>query len=247
MKVYISIPCCDQKVFYKCSESLFKLIKEFEDNEIEYSINYSYGSLISRIRNNEVHKFLKTNNCDYLLFIDSDVYGFEDYIVKILKDMKNKDMKVCGVSYPLKQFDNNLLCYNINHQLPLFETATRFNINLLDPNLKLNLENIKNDYLKVKHLPTGCLLIQKNVFFLLGLDNKIKSYMENNHRIWNYFDCRVYDDKYLSEDYSFCQYCLDAGIDNYCYVKGNINHIGYFDYNGNLEECIKKYYKISNV
>lgn len=244
MKVYISIPCSDQKIFYKCSESLFKLIKDFEDNEIDYSINYSSGSLIPRIRNNEVHKFLKTN-CDYLLFIDSDVYGFENYIIKILKDMINKNMKVCGISYPLKQFDNNLLCYNINNKEPLFETSTRFNINLLEPNLKLNLKNIKDDYLKVKHLPTGCLLIKKDVFFLLGLDNKVKSYTENNERIWNYFDCRVYDDRYLSEDYSFSQYCLDAGIDNYCYVKADINHIGYFDYKGNLRECIKKYYLIN--
>ena len=46
MKVYISIPCADQKIFFKCSESLFKLIKDFEKNNIDYSINYAYGSLI---------------------------------------------------------------------------------------------------------------------------------------------------------------------------------------------------------
>ena len=248
MKIFISIPCSDQKIYYKCVESLFKLIKEFEDNDIEYNINYSHGSLIPRIRNNETNKFLKSD-CDYLLFIDSDIYGFEDYIIKILLDMKNKNMKICGVSYPLKQFDNNLLCYNINNKKPLFETSTLFNINLLNDNLKENLKNIDNDYLKVKHLPTGCLIINKDIFQLLIDCNIIKSYKSdtgNNDIIYNFFDCRIYNDKYLSEDYSFCQYIRDCNINIYCLVNANISHIGTFNYYGNLKENIKKFYLLNN-
>ncbi len=239
MKVYISIPCSDQKIFYKCSESLFKLIKEFEDNNIEYCINYTHGSLITRIRNNESHKFLKSD-CTHLLFIDSDVYGFENYIVKNLKDMENYKYDVIGLSYPLKKFDKDLLIFNINNNHPLFETSTRFNINLLDSDLKNNLKNINNNYLSVKHLPTGCLLINKNVFNRLS----VNSYLENNERIYNFFDCRIYNDRYLSEDYSFCQYCIDNNINIYCFISANLSHIGYFNYYGNLNDAMKKFYLI---
>ena len=154
-------------------------------------------------------------------------------------------MRVCGISYPLKQHDNNLLSFNINNKLHLFDTSTRFNINLLNPNLKQNLKDIEDDYLKVQHLPTGCLLVEKDVFFQLVLCADIKSYQENDKTIFNFFDCRVYNNKYLSEDYSFSQYCIDSGINNYCFVKGNIGHIGYFNYKGNLKECIKKYYLLN--
>ena len=244
MKIYISIPCADQKIFFKCSESLFKLIKEFDKNYIQYSINYSYGSLISRIRNNETHKFLKSD-CDYLLFIDSDVYNFEYYIVKVLMDMIKYKYQVVGLSYPLKQFNDDLLLHNINNKKPLFDTCTSFNINLLSSDLGKNLESIdKNGYLEVKHLPTGCLLVNRFVFYELAVAKVVKSYVENNETIFNYFDCRIYKDHYLSEDYSFCQYCHEMNIKNYCLVSANLSHIGYFNYKGNLKDCMKKFHLI---
>jgi hypothetical protein len=245
MKVYISIPCADQKIFYKCSESLFKLIKDFEKNNIDYSINYSHGSLIPRIRNNETSKFLKSD-CDYLLFIDSDIFNYEHYIVNILKDMVLYNYKIVGLSYPLKQFNNDLLLHNIIKKNQLFDTCTKFNINFISPNLKENINNIDaRGYLEVQHLPTGCLLIYKDVLSQLGLCNSIKSYLENNNRIYNFFDCRVHNDKYLSEDYSFSQHCIDAGIKNYCFVNANLSHIGYYNYNGSLRDCMTKYYLIN--
>jgi len=234
MKVYISIPCSDQKIFFKCSESLFKLIKQFEENNIEYSINYSHGSLISRIRNNETYKFLNSD-CDYLLFIDSDVFNFENYMVKVLQDMLLYNYKVIGLSYPLKQFDNSLLIYNINNRLPLFDTCTNFNINFVN-----NLTEDKNGYLEVRHLPTGCLIINRIVFYELAVAKIVKSYTEEDKTIFNYFDCRIYKDKYLSEDYSFCEYCHEMGIKNYCLVNAKLSHIGYFNYTGKLKDLIEK-------
>lgn len=235
MKLFISIPCADKKMFYKTTKSIFRLNKILDNLKIGYTISFNSGSLITRIRNNEVYKFLNSD-CSHLLFIDSDVYGFEEHILKLLISKKD----VVGISYPLKQFDNNLLTINKAQNKDLFKTSTRFNINLESNDLNLELSKIdENGFLKVKHMPTGCLLINKNVFDKLKL--KVESYIDYSKKIYNYFNTFIKNNNYLSEDYAFCQLCNENNIDIYCLTTANIYHIGNFDYHGNLKEMIEKY------
>ena len=231
--LFIAIPSCDNKIFTKTTESLLKLCKNLDLEYIKYSIHFYYGSLIPRIRNDIAHDFLKSNKT-HLLFIDSDIFNFDKYILNLIK----KDVLVAGCSYPIKSYNNNLLLQNIKNKKNLFDSATLYNVNLFSNNINENLDNVDKDgFLKVKHLPTGFLLIKNTTFF--RLKNKVKKYLDNNDEwIYNFFDVRIYNNKLLSEDYSFSQLCVDNDINNYCYILSSIGHIGINNYNGTLKKML---------
>ena len=238
MKIYIAIPSGDNKIYCKTTQSLINMTKILNDNKILYSINFYYGSLIPRIRNNITSDFLKTNST-HLLFIDSDIYHFEKYIMTMI----NYNKMIVGCSYPIKQFDNDLLLKNIKNKKHLFNSSTLFNINLLTDNINENINNINElGFLKVKHLPTGFLLISRMTF--IALESKVKKYLnENNKYVYNFFDTRIYKNRYLSEDYSFSQLCVDSNINLNCLTIAKIGHIGIFNYFGNLKDILLNYKK----
>jgi hypothetical protein len=236
-KIFIAIPSSDNKIFSKCTQSLLNLCKYLDDHKILYSTNFYYGSLIPRIRNEIVSEFLKTNS-SHLLFIDSDLYNYERYFDILFK----KNVEVCGCTYPLKSYNADLISKNIqNKKINLFDSASLFNINLFNNNIPENINNIDSDgFLKVKHLPTGFLLIKDTTF--LKLKNKVKKYLDSSNQwIYNYFDVRIYKDRYLSEDYSFSQLCVDNNINNYCYMESYIGHIGINNYKGNIRKVLSNY------
>ena len=233
IKLFIAIPSGDNKIYSKTTLSLLKLCKLLDSEYISYNVKFYYGSLIPRIRNEITNDFLKTDST-HLLFIDSDIFNYEKYIINLLK----KDVLVCGCSYPIKSYNNYLLMENIKNKKNLFDSACLYNINLFSNDINENLNNIDEDgFLKVKHLPTGFLLIKNATF--LRLKNKVKKYLDsNNEWIHNFFDVRIYNNKLLSEDYSFSQLCIDNNINNYCLVDSSIGHIGYNNFNGTLKKML---------
>ena len=59
-----------------------------------------------------------------------------------------------------------------------------------------------NDYygfVKVQHLPTGCLLIPRQVV------TELLEVEPTRRQFFNFFDPMVLNNQYLSEDYAFCQ------------------------------------------
>lgn len=247
MNIFIGIPTFNGDVNYKTILSLLKLFEKFKKINIEYRLVFKQGSHINRIRNEIVNEFL-VSNYDKLLFIDADVYGFQNGVYKILKLCDNKthngeyiyNNSLMGIAYPKKQFENVLLTKNLLTRSNLFYSSTLFNVNLEDNNVKDKLkESDKNNGLiKVKHLATGCLLIDRKIF------EKIKDvdfYTDmNNNKIYNYFDSFIKDGKYLTEDYGFCEICRRNKIDIYCLSDAHISHVGQFDYSGDFKDMLKK-------
>lgn len=242
MNILIGIPTFNGDVNYKTIQSLLKLFEKLKKQNIKYRLVFKQGSHINRIRNELVNEFL-VSNYDKLLFIDADVYNFENGVYKMLKLcylQSEYNNSLMGIAYPKKKFENILLRKNILNKDNLFDSSTLFNVNLYDNNIKQKLKESdeNNGLIKVKHLATGCLLIDRKVFEKI---NDVNFYIDMyNNKIYNYFDSFIKDGKYLTEDYGFCEICTRNKINIYCLSNAKISHIGQFDYTGNFNNMLKK-------
>lgn len=226
-KVFFGICSYDGKIHYQTMNSLLKTFSLLQKDNIDYEYNIRCGSHINRLRNELANDFLHSK-CDYLIFIDADLYGFEHLILKMI--YSNAD--VIGGVYPKKQFVNDLLNLNIINKKNLFDTSTHFNCNLYDNEIEKII--VENGIIDVKHIGAGCLLIKRSV--LIFLENFVDCYKG----VSDFFRSYVKDNNYLTEDYGFCQLCIDYKIKVKALIKFPLSHIGGFIYKGSFLEYIEK-------
>ena len=207
--LYIGIPTIDSNIHSKTFLSIMKLKDELSKYDIKIKLDFEVGSLITRSRQNILKRFYNTEDADYLLFIDSDISGFEHYIINMVLFTDSRPLSVIGLTYQKKK--NKFTKEDI-------KSNNVFNLNLfysIQDTLKKS--NDYSGFVKVKHLPTGCLLIPRQVVSeLLELNPKKREF-------FNFFDPMVKENQYLSEDYAFCERVNKIGscITN---IKYQINH-----------------------
>ena len=245
--ILIVIPSIDSKMHTHATISLLKMEKILNENKINVSCLFPVGSLISRVRNEAVTYFLNYD-FDYLLFIDSDLSGFENAILKLIQ----ADKDIIGCTYPKKAIKKKFINYDITHSVKNHNCrdCVDFNINLFK---SIN-ETIKDliDFggiIEVKNLPTGCMLIKKEVFekILKLKGNNIFYYdYTSQTRNYDFFQVGIRDGRYMSEDYGFNELCKDCDIKSYCNFNFNLSHYGELAYKGNFYEHLNKYININN-
>jgi len=149
-------------------------------------------SLISRARNTLSAKFLATKESTHLMFIDADI-GWEPWHLLALL---NHDKDVIGGLYPMKTIPVKW-CVNGIPGAP---------------------DNDPNGLLEVTKTGTGFMLIKRHVLEKIashpavkpfkndiGLDPSLDQYMKT------YFDTAVRENRYYSEDWTFCENWRDLG------------------------------------
>lgn len=161
-------------------------------------------SLVSRARNTLTAMFLKTD-CTHLLFIDSDLI-FSGEQIKTLLDC-NKS--VIGGFYPKKK-----------------EGAIEWVCNSHKVATKPDAKGLQD----VRYIGTGFLMVKRDVFKrMIKKFGKTTAYhpdsapKEIEHDLW---PVGVYDGRYLSEDWYFCQRWLDMGGKVYGHTRVILKHIG---------------------
>ena len=214
-------------------------------------------SLISRARNNLIAKALAIKDVTHVLFIDNDISWEPISIVKLI--LANKPL-VGGV-YPLKHYfwerltkDANVVKSWLDHkndsQLKnmvgdeqlIQHKLLKYNINYLNSGTL----NIDNNLARVKHIATGFMMIQRNVFdkmFVAFPSTKYTddvSFLEPHENEFAYalFDCCVEDGHYLSEDWVFCSRWAKMGGEVWIDVSINLTHTGIESFSGNYVSTI---------
>ena len=99
---------------------------------------------------------------------------------------------------------------------------------------------IENNLSKVRHIPTGFMLIQR-----MTIESMFKAYADTkyvddvnflrpdeNQFAYALFDCRVEDGHYFSEDWLFCERWLRINGEVWADVSVNLTHTGIEDYRG---------------
>ena len=211
--VLICIPTIDYKMNCKLVITLQNIYTIFDKNNIDYLLSFKCGSLINRVRNEFITQFIE-GNFTHLFFIDSDLFGFENLIQKFI----DSDKDLIGGIYPKK---SNKEGYNCNLKFCIEETLT-------------------NDISQVKHIPTGLMMIKKNVILNLIQSYPERHYKLNNKDYYNLFDSYVFNGVFLSEDYGFCNLYSIIGGKIYAVLDCIIVHVGICEYKGNFKKYLVK-------
>lgn len=207
-------------------------------------------SLITRARNYCVANFLKSD-CTHLLFIDSDI-GWKSmdlmYMLHLVATNPEQYRIMCGL-YPKKtiawekiiraaksgQFDDK------PWELELVGGDMAFNP---CPETYPNGQAPVFEPIKVREGATGFMLIEREVFteyaeahpeLLYTPDHVREGEFAPGEQITAFFDCIINEqNRYLSEDYMFSEYCLKLGIDIWALPFIDLMHCGSHIYRGNL-------------
>lgn len=207
-------------------------------------------SLITRARNYLVDEFLRSD-CTHLLFIDSDVHYNPQDVVALLA----LDKDVIGGPYPKKAINwNNIALAARKHpdlapqELENLVGDYVFNV------VKGTQQFSVTEPLEVLEIGTGYMMVKREVFPILEEkypqlrykpDHVGQAHFDGSRYIHAYFDTVIDtldsatgggSDRYLSEDYMFCQLWRKAGGSIFLCPWMKTQHIGTYPFTGNLSK-----------
>jgi hypothetical protein len=191
-RVHICMPCYGGMLTESCFMSYIKWANTARQLGIDWTMEtMTNESLISRARNTLTAKFLSNPESTHLMFIDADI-GWEPWHLLV---MLNRDVDVIGGLYPMKSLPVKW-CVNG------FEGA----------------EEGPDGLQEVTKTGTGFLLMKRHVFEKLNAHPAVKPFNsdiglppELNVYMKTYFDTAVRENRYYSEDWTFCENFRDIG------------------------------------
>lgn len=219
--------------------------------EIKFSFLFN-ESLITRARNYLVDEFLRSD-CTHLLFIDSDIHFNPKDVIALL----GLDKDVIGAPYPKKSINWKNIAHAMkkkhenNEELEPGELADLvgdyvFNV------VRGTKQFTVTEPLEVLEIGTGFMMINREVFKKLEEafpnlrykpDHMGQKNFDGSRYIHAYFDTIIDtkdsatgggSDRYLSEDYMFCQLWRKIGGKVYLCPWMRTSHIGTYAFAGNL-------------
>jgi hypothetical protein len=251
MKIFVATPMYGGQCYGLYTKSLMDTTSMFMHYGIEMQIYYLFNeSLVTRARNYCVANFLKSEST-HMLFIDSDVaWQAKDlmYMTHLVAEDPEK-YRVMTALYPKKTiawekvlkaaqsgtFDDNPVAlekvagdmvFNPDHRAypggraPIYEPV------------------------KVKEAGTGFMMIHRSVFEEYAEAHPELEYTPDHLRegefklgekIHAYFDCIINEEnRYLSEDYMFCENLRKQNIDIWTLPMVELMHCGSYIYQGKL-------------
>lgn len=228
MRLLIATPAYGGLVTSRYLQSMVATTRGLLNDGIEFALfTLENESLISRARNRCV-MYAMENNYTHLLFIDADMIWTYNSLKLLLK---SKQM-IVGGTYPLKSFPLQL---NLN---PLPEQR-EFSIEkrtLADFKDWAHLYADERGEVEVRHIPTGFMLINCEVFIEIAVRKLVQGYKyfdsaTNSIRgAYDMFPVRVHEDQYESEDWAFCTIAREAGFKIYLQTKAINAHTGNIHY-----------------
>jgi hypothetical protein len=173
-------------------------------------------SLISRARNTLVAKFLSNPQSTHLMFIDADI-GWEPWHLLV---MLNRDVDVIGGLYPMKS-------------LPIKWVVNGFD----------GAETGPDGLQEVSKTGTGFMLVKRHVFEKLDAHPAVKPFnndiglpKELDQYLKTYYDTAVRENRYYSEDWTFCENWRDLGGKVWVDKRVLLRHTGTYVFDFQAQE-----------
>jgi hypothetical protein len=207
-RVHICMPCYGGMLTESTFMSYIKWSNVCRQLGIDWTMEtMTNESLISRARNTLTAKFLNNKESTHLMFIDADI-GWEPWHLLV---MLNAQKDVIGGLYPMKSLPVKW-CVNGFEGAKVSE----------DNNLQ-----------EVSKTGTGFLLIKRDVFEKLDAHPAVKPFIndiglppELNPYMKTYFDTAVRENRYYSEDWTFCENWRDIGGEVWVDKRVLLKHTG---------------------
>jgi hypothetical protein len=216
-KVHICMPCYGGQL----TESTFMSYIKWGNTARQLGIDWTMEtltneSLISRARNTLTAKFLNNKDSTHLMFVDADI-GFEPWHLLVLL---NRQVDVIGGLYPMKS-------------LPI-----KWCVNSFD-----GAEEGVDGLQEVSKTGTGFMLIKREVFEKLNAHPATKPFIndiglpaELDPYMKTYFDTAVRDNRYYSEDWTFCENWRDLGGRVWVDKRVLLKHTGTYTFSHEAQE-----------
>jgi hypothetical protein len=215
--LHIGIPCYGGMVSEPTMTSFLRFTLLAQQAGLNWSLDTMVNeSLVTRARNNLMAKMMTNKDATHFMFIDADIRFQPESILQMIA----YDKDVIGGLYPKKALPVN---YVIN----------------LKPETK-----IQGDIFTVDTMGTGFLLFKRDVYKRLIDAHPECKYVDDvglgkqyEPMMYSIFDCKI-DERghYLSEDWLFCRRWQELGGEIWAHSKVLLNHVGHYEYAGDLDK-----------
>lgn len=216
MRIFIATPAYNSQVYSNYTESLLQTCFMLASLNIDFEIKFINNQIVTRARNMLSYLFLENTNNTHMLFIDADILWNPADVKKLI----DHDLEFVIGIYPNKKYHLN------NNKLHLLPSSIIHN----EVNNELNNEK---SLIKVKHAATGFMMIKRSALERVKHDVETYYLPDNNGKnveIYNFFDCNVINNDYLTEDYYFSYLFNKNGGEIYADTSINLHHMGIHQY-----------------
>jgi hypothetical protein len=215
--------------------------------EVKFSFLFN-ESLITRARNYLADEFLRSE-CTHLLFIDSDIHFNTQDVIALLA----LDKDVIGGPYPKKAINWSNIAEAARKHPDLEASELESLVGDYVFNVVRGTKQFSvTEPLEVLEIGTGFMLIRREVFEIMEKsypqlrykpDHVGQANFDGSRYIHAYFDTIIDTadsatgggtDRYLSEDYMFCQLWRKTGGQIYLCPWMKTQHIGTYPFTGNM-------------
>lgn len=206
-------------------------------------------SLITRARNYLVDEFVSRSDCTHMLFLDSDIHFNPQDVIAMLA----LDKDVIGGPYPKKaiKWKNIITAIKKNPNINVNELEKLAGDFVFNP-VKGTQQFSVSDPLEVLEIGTGFMMIKREVFEKMAKaypmihykpDHVGQANFDGSRYIHAYFDTVIDSansitgggsDRYLSEDYMFCQMWRKIGGKVWLCPWMRTAHIGTYHFHGDM-------------
>lgn len=210
--------------------------------EIRFSFIFN-ESLITRARNYLVDEFLRAENYTHMLFIDADVHFDAKDVIALLA----LDKDIIGGPYPKKSIKWSSVIEAVKRNPNITPTEIEKITGDYVFNTVLGTEKFSvGEPLEVLELGTGYMMIKREVFskfkeayphLTYKPDHAGQANFDGSRYIHAYFDTVIDtgdSDRYLSEDYMFCQWWRKIGGKIWLCPWMKTQHVGTYAFTGDL-------------
>lgn len=204
-------------------------------------------SLITRARNYCCDEFMRSD-AKHLMFIDSDI-GFDpqDIIAMMALQIQSDEYDIIGGPYPKKCISWEKIKRAVD------KGVADENPNVLDKFVGDFVFNPKggqtqialSEPVEVLEIGTGFMMIKKEALlkfseaytqYLYKPDHVRTEHFDGSRKIMMYFQAEITAERYLSEDYWFCQKAQDIGLKTWLCPWMKLQHLGSYIYGGSLAD-----------
>jgi glycosyltransferase involved in cell wall biosynthesis len=215
--IFIALPAYDFKVSLKLAVSLARFAQAAPQHGIDIQIGSICGcSVVSRARNLLVKDMLESD-CDYLIFIDSDI-NFEPEDILRLMAWASDPKKGIVAAVPRTRSEDKVYIANLDY----------------DERNELTMNGM--GLVRAERVATAFMMVRREVFVT----------MEAAHPDWKYydkrsdrvlpclFDFKLTEEGYIGEDFLFCDRARELGFEVWVDPSITLGHMGVQEYVGNF-------------
>ena len=225
--IFFATPCYGGVVTDQFFLSMFRVSQDFMKHGINFRITTLRNeSLVTRARNILTAMFLESE-CSHLMFIDADIEFDSESVLRALA----YDKPIMAAAYPKKALP---IQYAINFKF--IDQATKQ-------------IRIENGAVEVLDASTGFFLVKREV-----IEKMMSAYPELHYRndsnidpkfnkyCYSFFDTihDPDDNRYLSEDYTFCRRWQKIGGEIWLDPNTKLNHVGTYTFEGDVGKIINR-------